>query len=420
MINIVESSPDIRVGIGFATGRRHFRQVLNTYVYNWRESELTEGENVSLSLLVAYDLQYSNTRPAHYTNIKKDVLELLSDVYFIGIPDIQREIGYLLSENVIDEREAQLFFGTGYAAQRNVVLYMAMKNKIDYLLFLDDDEYPMAVTKANSNAIWHGQQVLSTHLNSIMDADITNGHHCGYVSPVPYMEFNEIMSETDFRMFIEAISNDVITWDSVRSVMNNGGITYADIDILLNKVVEEVPERKNTKFITGANLCINLTRPERVHPFYNPPGARGEDAFLSTCLGEAKVLRVPCYAFHDGFSTYHHLMDGVLPIKLKYITADSDAVVDRFYKACIGWIRYKPLLIYITQRENYDSEIGEIREKLSATLPKISAYFGNNEFMKISRELERYHKNVERHYQQYLDTQQIWTKIGEFLNRTPS
>jgi hypothetical protein len=113
-------------------------------------------------------------------------------------------------------------------------------------------------------------------------------------------------------------------------------------------------------------------------------------------------------------------MDGVLPIKLKYITADSDAVVDRFYKACIGWIRYKPLLIYITQRENYDSEIGEIREKLSATLPKISAYFGNNEFMKISRELERYHKNVERHYQQYLDTQQIWTKIGEFLNRTPS
>jgi len=64
-------------------------------------------------------------------------------VYFIGIPDIQREISYLLSENVIDEREAQLFFGTGYAAQRNVVLYMAMKNKIDYLLFLDDDEYPM-------------------------------------------------------------------------------------------------------------------------------------------------------------------------------------------------------------------------------------------------------------------------------------
>jgi hypothetical protein len=113
-------------------------------------------------------------------------------------------------------------------------------------------------------------------------------------------------------------------------------------------------------------------------------------------------------------------MDGVLPIKLKYITADSDAVVDRFYKACIGWIRYKPLLIYITQRENYDSEIGKMREQLSATLSKISAYFGNNEFMKISRELERYHKNVERHYQQYLDTQQIWTKIGEFLNRTPS
>ena len=115
----MESSPDIRVGIGFATGRRHFRQVLNSYVYNWRESELTEGDNVSLSLLVAYDLQYSNTRPVHYTNIKKDVLELLSDVYFIGIPDIQREINYLLSENVIDEREARLFFPSCDSAWNN-------------------------------------------------------------------------------------------------------------------------------------------------------------------------------------------------------------------------------------------------------------------------------------------------------------
>lgn len=414
----MEKDKEIKVGIGFATGRKNFQKVLKSYVYNWQECGLTEEENIRLNLFVAYDLKYSKTKSTHYTNINKDVLDLINDVYFLGSTAIQKEIDYLIGEKVIDEKEAHLFFGRGYAGKRNTVLYTAMKNKIDYLLFLDDDEYPMAVTKTRSTAIWGGQQVLSAHLESIKHADITNGHHCGYISPIPYIDFNEAMTENDFRVFIEAISNDIISWDSIRSVMNNGGVTYADTKILVSDDAEEVTEVNHTKFISGANLCINLTQPDRVFPFYNPPGARGEDTFLSTCLSERKVLRVPCYAFHDGFSTYHHLMDGVLPIKLKYIKADSEQIIERFYKACIGWIRYKPLLLYITQRDSYDSKIIEIRERLSATLPKICDYFGTSEFMNISKELERYHKNVKKHYEQFLETQQIWAKISEFLNRT--
>jgi len=44
---------DVQVGIGFATGRKSFRKVLKTYIYNWRESGLTEQEGVRLNLLVA-------------------------------------------------------------------------------------------------------------------------------------------------------------------------------------------------------------------------------------------------------------------------------------------------------------------------------------------------------------------------------
>jgi hypothetical protein len=413
----VEKDKKINVGIGFATGRKNFQKVLKSYVYNWQESGLTEKENVRLSLFVVYDLKYSKTKSTQYTSINKEVLGLIKDVYFLGSTAIRKEIDYLLREKVINESEARLFFGRGYAAKRNAVLYAAMKNNIDYLLFLDDDEYPMAVTKTRSLAVWGGQRLLSTHLESIGMADITNGHHCGYISPIPYIEFNDTMTKTDFRLFIEAISNDIINWDSIRTVMDNGGVTYADTKILVNDAVEEVSEVNHTKFISGANLCINLTQPDRVYPFYNPPGARGEDTFLSTCLSQRKVLRVPCYAFHDGFSTYHHLMDGVLPIKLKYIKADSEPIVERFYKACIGWIRYKPLLLYITQRDNYDNKITEMREQLSATLPKICAYFGKEDFINISKELEHYNKNVKKHYKQFLETQQIWTKINEFLSK---
>ncbi len=414
-----EDIRNINVGIGFATGRKTFRNVLKTSVYNWKESGVTDIDNVRLNLIVAYDLKYSNTKATDYTNVSQDILNLLDSTSFINKDVIKSEIDYLINAGVINEQEAKLFFGSGYAAKRNAVLYMALKNDLDYLVFLDDDEYPMAVTNTRSTAIWGGQHVLSTHLKNIKEADITNGLHCGYISPIPYLDFNEIMPESIFRLFVEAISNDIINWDTISSVMKNGGVTYADTKILMSDEAREVEEINGAKFISGANLCINLTKPERVSPFYNPPGARGEDTFLSTCLSKRRVLRVPCYTFHDSFSTYHHLMDGVLPTKLKYIKADSEAIVTRFYKACIGWIRYKPLLLYITQNDSYKEKISEMREQIATTLPSVCAYFGREDFMNIAKELDRYDKNVQKHYQQFLNTQEIWAKICQFLATRP-
>lgn len=411
----MKQTKTMRVGIGFATGRKNFQKVLQTYVYNWKESGLTENSNVSLNLFVAYDLDYSNTKPIQFTGIHKDLLNLIDSVHFIGREEIQSEADGLREQNVITQREANLFFGSGYAAKRNAILYAAVKNGMDAIVFLDDDEYPFAVTNTHSSAVWGGQPVLSTHLEYIRQADITNGYHCGYISPIPYIRFNSVLTEEDFRVFIEAISNDILNWDDMRTVMNNGGVTYADSSILTGGRAEEVPEINHAKFITGANLCINLTKPERVFPFYNPPGARGEDTFLSTCLSDRRVLRVPCYAFHDGFSTYSHLMDGVLPTRLKRIEADSDLVVSRFYRACLGWVRYKPLFLYLTQRDRYEQNIREMQEQLSATLPKICAYFGDDSLMRISGELESYHRNVKKHFSQFQETQNIWNRLKEHL-----
>lgn len=413
----MEEDTTVKVGIGFATGRKSFQKVLKTYVYGWLESDMPGKENVELDLLVAYDLEYTNTKIRDYTNISRDVRDIIHETYFYSSLAIANEVDYLTGKNVITKEEGKLLFGGGYAGKRNSILYGAIKNKLDYLLFLDDDEYPMAVSKTRATAVWGGQRVISDHLSHIGDADITNGHHCGYISPIPYLSFNETLPESDFRLFVEAISNDIVNWDNISALMRNGGATYADIKILTTDEAEEVQEVNHTKFISGANLCINLTKPPRVYPFYNPPGARGEDTFLSTCLGDRKVLRVPCYTFHDGFSTYSHLMDGVLPIQLMYIKADNEAVVTRFFKACIGWIRYKPLLLYITQRDEYEDKIRQMRESLRATLPQICAYFGRDDFMDIAKELERFHTNVKKHYSHFTQTQKAWEKIMIFLSK---
>lgn len=329
---------NINVGIGFATGRKSFRTVLKTYIYNWKESGLTDKENISLNLFIAYDLKYSNTQESDYTNIKKPLMDLVNNCYFIGTESINCEINKLISNNVLTKKEAKLIFSSGYAAKRNAILYFALKNHIDYIVFLDDDEYPLAVTQSETTALWSGQQILKTHLQHIENADITNGHHCGYISPLPKFIFNDTLTENDLRIFIEAISNDIISWDNMKFVMSNGGVTYADKKILTTGSAEEVMEIQGTKFISGANLCINLTNSSKVYPFYNPPKARGEDTFLSTCLNKSTVLRVPCYTFHDAFSLYVPLMSGVLPITLQGININSHSIMTRFYKACVGWI----------------------------------------------------------------------------------
>ncbi len=408
----------IKLGIGFATGRKSFQKVLRTYIHTWKESGLVDNKKISLNLFVAYDLIYNKTEISDYTDVDPELVEQIDSSTFIGSVAIKEEIDYLIRENVININEVRLIFGKGYAAKRNAVVYNAIKLKMDYLVFLDDDEYPMAVTKSRRTAIWGGQEVLTTHLNYIAHADITHGNHCGYISPIPFMEFNDTMTETDFRSFIEAISNDIVNWETLKAVMDNGGVTYADTKILTSDDGIEVQEINHAKFISGANLGINLTKPSRVFPFYNPPGARGEDTFLSTCLSERTVMRVPCYTFHDGFSTYNDLLEGVLPLRLKFIKADTEQITTRFYNACIGWIRYKPLLLYITDRDHYEGKIEEMRQQLSETLPKVSAYFGQPDFIKVLDELQKYHGNVEKHYREFHETQRVWAKIMEHFART--
>ncbi|PKM88593.1 MAG: hypothetical protein CVU87_07125 [Firmicutes bacterium HGW-Firmicutes-12] len=415
-INIEEKK--INVGIGFVTGRSSFKKVVKTYVNNWNESGLINNAKIALHLFVAYDLKYKSTIISDYKITDEEILDTVDSAYYMGESAIANEAQFLVQKKVVSLEEAELIFGEGYAMKRNAVLYFALKNKMDHLIFFDDDEYPIANIKINNSIAWKGQEVLSTHIKNIMHADMTHGHHCGYISPIPQLDFNVNFSEDDFRVFIESISNDIINWDSIKAKMNDGGVTYADIDIINSKTIEVIKESNGMKFISGANLGFNLKNLDKLFPFYNPPGARGEDTFLSTCICDCTIRKVPCYTFHDGFSTYEHLLLGVLPNELKAMRADSGINTKRFLKASIGWIRYKPLLLYITQRDNYETEIKNIKKNLEYVIPKICNFFDDEEFKSILDELEYFHAHVEDHYQDFENTKSAWLKIIAFLNNS--
>ncbi len=403
----------INVGIAFVTGRKHFQNVLRSYVNNWLEHGLIDDKGVRLHLFVVYDVNYSNAESNDFRNIPPELREMVDSINFFGRKSLSDESERLIREGVLDESEADLLFGEGYAKKRNAALYFASKKGMDRLLYLDDDEYPLAVLKNESNnLVWMGQSILGTHLKYSGDTDITHGHHCGYVSPIPKFKFNHDLTEDDFRDFIDATSNDIITWESVKeTIIENDGVSYAKADVINHRTTSEVREVMGMKFISGANLCFNLSRLDKLPVFYNPPGGRGEDAFMSTTLTDVKVLRVPCFTFHDAFLEYKSILNGVLPVELRGVDARSTVASQRFVKAAIGWIRYKPLLTFITQREDYDAIILGMTAKLDSVIPKLCKYFGTQKFEEVRTELGRYHRNVRRHHRAFEATKKAWAKV---------
>lgn len=405
------------VGIAFVTGRKQFQSVLRSYVNNWLEHGLIADKAVRLHLFIVYDLDYFNTQRGDFRNIPVELQEMVESINFYGRKALDGERSELVSRGVIDEREGELLFGGGYAKKRNAALYFAAKMNMDRLLFIDDDEYPMAVARNKAdNLIWMGQSVLGTHLKYIGNADITHGHHCGYISPIPKIKFDHVLTEAIFREFIEATSNDIITWDRVKkTIIDNNGVTYANGGVIDQGENWEVIEESGMKFISGANLCFNLERLKSMPAFYNPPQARGEDAFMSTMLADYKVVKVPCYTFHDAFLEYKHLLHGVLPTELNQVNARDDFVLQRFIKAAIGWIRYKPLLTYITQPSSYESVIAEMTRKLDSSIPKLCKYFSTRQFEQIGTDLVKYHRNVRRHFRTFQATQSAWAKVTKAI-----
>ena len=406
------------VAIGFATGRTSFQDVLRAYIFHLKESHFLVENNILLSLFVAYDPSYRNTCREDYDNLTPEEKSIFYHCEFIGPEDIQKEIDRLVETGVLTAKEAPLCFGTGYAVQRNSILYWALRQKVDYLIFLDDDEYPLAVTRSQDVCLWSGQFVLEEHFKYLQFSDFTTGHHCGYLSPLPSLDYDHIMQEEDFYRFTQALSSDVLQWESVQAVIASGGVTYADKQILIDKKAKLVEPVHGAKYLSGCNLGINLTNPQRVLPFYNPPGARGEDSILSTCMLDYTVKSIPVYTFHDGFSFYGSLLKGVLPTSLRKISLyyESESVIRRFFSACRGWIRYKPLYTYLTQPEACKDILAQARENLQLSLDHICAYFNIRDFASLAEDLDRYETLLPQHLAQFRQGQEVWKKLIDCLD----
>ena len=104
-------------------------------------------------------------------------------------------------------------------------------------------------------------------------------------------------------------------------------------------------------------------------------------------------------------------MKGKLQRELTKIWLKDADIEQRFLKATIGWTRYKPLLHYINDRKDYRRIIDKAKEDLRISVDKISTAFWTCDFSCLLNELDKYDKDVEKHYEEYLKVNELWDKL---------
>lgn len=404
----------INVGIGFISGRPNVCKIINSYEQFIEEQLEKLGIEVNITIYILYDLNYQHT-------IRTDFYGILPKAYknmrikYITPENILEYEKILMSRYELSKEDAKLFIGNGYAKSRNTILYCAMQHNMDYILFWDDDEYPVANVMSNNQIQWIKQENVLQHIKNIDNAEVTVGYRCGMMNPIPYIEYTNEIKEEDYKNFIDALENEVVSWEKIKKIRENPScIEYANLDIAEGKTKPEyIEEVGKENFVLGSGICINLNNIDSIPAFYNPPNARGEDTFFSCALRNknARVLKIPTYHFHDSFLQFTGIMKDKYPKNLNKISFVDNEVEQRFLRATIGWTRYKPLLYYIKDRKNYENIIEETRDKLKKSVKKINTEFITCDFSCLIKELNKYDKDVQKHYEEYIKVNELWDKL---------
>lgn len=405
---------EVNLGIGFISGRPNVCKIINSYEQFIREQLRALDIVVNITVYILYDLNYQHTIRTDFYGILPRAYKNLRVKYITPENIIEYE-KILMSRYNMTREQAKLFIGNGYAKARNTILYCAMQHHMDYILFWDDDEYPVANVMEQGELVWIKQKNILEHMKHIENVDVTYGYRCGMMNPIPYIQYTEDIKEEDYKHFIDGLENEVISWEKIQKMRENPScIAYADQEIANgNKRPELIKGIGKENYVLGSGICLNLNHLEKIPAFYNPPNARGEDTFFSCSLRgkEAMILRIPTYHFHDSFLQFENIMKGKFPRELTKIGLKDADIEQRFLKATIGWTRYKPLLHYINDRKDYRRIIDKAKEDLRISVDKISTAFWTCDFSCLLNELDKYDKDVEKHYEEYLKVNELWDKL---------
>ena len=90
-------------------------------------------------------------------------------------------------------------------------------------------------------------------------------------------------------------------------------------------------------------------------------------------------------------------------------------MTERCLRACLGWVRYKPLYTRLTRPEDWREVLREAEAALEETIPAVCAYFNNRAFADISVQFAQYRRDVDAHLAEFERAKELWERMKELL-----
>jgi hypothetical protein len=265
-----------------------------------------------------------------------------------------------------------------YGAYRNAVLFEAILQGVDYLLFFDSDVRPsVLINLEHGQPQWQEIDYVGIHLAHLMKPEVlaTTSEYSGYYI-IPPMAFDGL-SELLIGLGKE-LSIDYVSLCDIHGCLNLGSLAPGP----------PVPTDK----LLGGNLGLSLHQPWNLAPFFSTVyefdnqciKGRGEDTLLGQALvlNERKMVDVDLRIFHDTFDDFPTNPD---------ITRKD--VQTRFYSACLGWIGRNPFLTWFlsTMRGNevrFKEEMRRQAENLYRGAKNAARFFENPQFERLPEALK--------------------------------
>ncbi len=399
-----------QVHIAFCTGRRTLPLVAGMLARNLERWGLQEICDLQLSIV--YDPAFQGLSALDFS-LASEVERGFRAVSYLG-PGAWEQLAWLRRSFGLGEAGfAALFRPRGYCSQKNLALVHALLAGADYLLFLDDDEYFAAPFPDEGGRLeWEEGDLLGPHLRGLRAAAITHGVETGFTSPVP-ADLDQYLSEAVRRRLGAALGlgSEFI---GEHTFVLPGDLTRCGNREELRCLPRPLPIERGVVRMAGGNIAFDLgaVRQGLIPPYFNPPGARGEDALLGAQLGGVACHQVGACIFHDPFQRHLGLVRGRYPARLEP-TAVCPEALERFGRVFIGWLRYAPLLLRLTVAEAGEREqrLERMQEELDELGPVLARGLGWEGFALGGEELWQYRGRMERDWEDLQRAREAWFRV---------
>lgn len=393
-----------RIAIIVRVGRDNYVRVLEDLVRSI--DQYGHFQRHELALYLSFDAEFVQTDVPFLKGASIRQLPF-SRVRRIGCSDRDELVTSVVKSGAASSLEATLLFRRRpYTFQLNTAIAFAILDGNEVAIFFDDDQgFAVPVTRADGSFEWRYMDIIGEHLRALLgSATVTTGPVAGCVSPIPERLVDLIGSDA-----VRDLGNLYSGGHEFLTARHFEGTGYRSLrDPAFTVPSDEIRGETDKTWISPANMGLSLRR--EFPPFFNPPGARGEDAFFFLGLTRTEVVtRIGAGVFHDPFLRYPGIYSNDFPRHFVQIAASSREIA-RFAAACVGWLRYMPLYMRVSQPDwGTCARRVDAKQRMALSLGELLATtLEDNTFHLMPRALRYHFGRAERDYRHWCVAVKAW------------